>query len=224
MSDPILVAKGLKKTYGDKKLPLEILKGVDLEVCPGDALCIVGASGAGKSTLLHLLGALDRPTEGEIYFKGKLLSHLPDEELARFRNKSVGFVFQFHHLLSELTAFENAMLPARIGGEPYNRSSQKVEELFQMMGLSSRKTHYPNQLSGGEQQRVAIARALVQSPEILFADEPTGNLDTQNANKIQDLFFSLKDRLGLSLVVVTHDPNFASRFPRRLGLRDGYWN
>ncbi len=224
MSDPILSGRGLYKTYDSGEMKVEILKGLDLDIYPGEALCIVGASGAGKSTLLHILGTLDAPTAGSVFFSGRNLSLLSDIELARFRNSTLGFVFQFHHLLSEFTALENVELPARIGGLSEGEARSRAEELLGIMGLTSRRQHYPSQLSGGEQQRVAIARALVQRPQILLADEPTGNLDMQNGRMIQDLFFALRDRLGLTLVVVTHDQQFASRFPRRLQMKDGHWN
>jgi lipoprotein-releasing system ATP-binding protein len=202
---------------------LEVLRGIDLAVGAGEAACIVGSSGAGKSTLLHILGALDRPTLGKVFFKGEDLTRKTDAELADFRNRSLGFVFQFHHLLAEFTALENAMMPCRIGGLSVAESRAAAEELLEALGLRERMSHYPSELSGGEQQRVAIARALVRKPEVLMADEPTGNLDTVNGARIQDLFFELKERLRLTLVVVTHDAAFAQRFPRVLRMRDGLW-
>jgi lipoprotein-releasing system ATP-binding protein len=225
MSDPLLVAKSISKTYGDDATRvLQILKSVDLQIYPGEALCILGSSGAGKSTLLHILGTLDKPSGGELLYRGESLLKKSDAELAQFRNETMGFVFQFHHLLNEFTALENAAMPALIGGLKKSEALKKAQDLLETLGLSDRLHHYPSQLSGGEQQRVAIARALVQSPKILFADEPTGNLDRQNGRMIEDLFFALRDRLGLTLVVVTHDTQFAGRFPRRLQLRDGQWN
>lgn len=219
----LLSAHGLQKAFAQGAEKLEILKGIDLDVYAGEAVCIVGASGAGKSTLLHLLGALDRPTLGRVYYKGEDLLAKSDEDLARFRNKAIGFVFQFHHLLSEFNALENIAIPARIGGMNKREAMARAEELLSLMGLSDRATHFPAELSGGEKQRVAIARALVQKPEVLLADEPTGNLDTENGRKIQDLFFDLKRQLGLTLLVVTHDHQFAARFPRTLTLKDGLW-
>ena len=223
MSNVILSATGVEKSYPQGSSKLEILKGIDLEVHQGQALCIVGASGAGKSTLLHILGTLDQPTKGEIYFKGEKISSKSEDELAKFRNQKLGFVFQFHHLLSEFTAIENVMLPAQIAGVPTRECRIKADRLLSVLGISHRKKHYPSEMSGGEQQRIAIARALMREPEILLADEPTGNLDTENSRKIQELFFELKERLGLTLIVVTHDSRFASKFPRVLHMADGRW-
>jgi lipoprotein-releasing system ATP-binding protein len=224
MSDPLFEVRGLKKNYVMGNNNLEILKGLDLTIYQGEAISIVGSSGAGKSTFLHILGTLDRPTSGHIIYKNQDLFARNDDDLAKFRNETMGFVFQFHHLLSEFSAIENVMLPARIGGLPEREARRRAEELLQLLGLLPRKTHFPSELSGGEQQRVAIARALIQKPQVILADEPTGNLDTQNSLQIQELFFTLKQRLNLTLIVVTHDMNFASRFPRRLSLRDGHWN
>ncbi len=211
------------KSYPRGAARLEVLKGIDLEIRAGEAVCIVGSSGAGKSTLLHILGALDRPTLGKVIFKGVDLTRVNDEKLAQYRNQSMGFVFQFHHLMSEFTALENVMMPCRIGGLSVNESREIAESLLVQMGLKDRMKHYPSEMSGGEQQRVAIARALARNPEVLFADEPTGNLDTVNAARIQELFFELKERLKLTLVVVTHDNVFAERFPRVLRMKDGLW-
>lgn len=224
MSEPILQAKGVTKSYGSGDSEVQILKGIDLNIQAGEALCISGASGAGKSTLLHILGTLDTPTAGSVRFEGNELFEQSERQLADFRNKTLGFVFQFHHLLSEFTALENIEMPARIAGESKKALRERSLELAKVLGIGHRTTHYPSQLSGGEQQRVAIARALIQNPRILLADEPTGNLDAQNGRMIQDLFFALRDRYGLTLVVVTHDNTFASRFPRRLHLVDGRWN
>lgn len=223
MSDVLLKAQGLRKVYTQGEGQLEILKGIDIEIREGEAVGIIGASGAGKSTLLQIIGALDQPTEGELWFEGRGLLQMNDEELSRFRNEKMGFVFQFHHLLSELTALENVMLPGRIAGETLGPLKNRSEELLSLLGLGARKEHYPTQMSGGELQRVAIARALIRRPRILFADEPTGNLDSANSLKIQDLFFELKKTLGLTLVVVTHDRDFAARFPRVLEMSDGKW-
>ena len=224
MSDPILHARGLVKSYGKGASKINILKGVDIDIYPGDALCILGASGAGKSTLLHLMGGLDQPTAGSVSYLGQDLAAKSDKELAKFRNESMGFVFQFHHLLSEFSALENVELPARLGGLSNAQAKENALELLDVLGLKDRLNHYPSQLSGGEQQRVAIARALVQRPKILLADEPTGNLDRHNGKMIEDLFFALRERYGLTLVVVTHDASFASRFPRRMQINDGHWN
>lgn len=219
----MLKGVGLKKSYAQGTGELPILRGVDFEIRAGEAVGIVGSSGAGKSTLLHVMGTLDRPSGGQLFFEGRDLLSMSDHDLALFRNRTMGFVFQFHHLMSEFTALENVALPARIGCEKPEVANERARELLQRMGLADRATHYPSQLSGGELQRVAIARALVQKPRILFADEPTGNLDSTNSRHIQDLFFDLKESLGLSLVVVTHDRAFAQRFPRVLELKDGHW-
>lgn len=221
MSSIILSTKCVTKAYAMDGTRLEVLKGVDLNIKKGDAVCIMGVSGAGKSTLLHILGTLDMPTLGKIYYKGEDLTRKSDDQLADFRNKKMGFVFQFHHLLPELTALENVSLPARVGGVDKKEAEGKAKELLKTMGLAKRTHHYPSELSGGERQRVAIARALVQDPEILFADEPSGNLDSENGKVIQDLFFELQKELGLTLIVVTHDQEFADRFPHLYKLKNG---
>lgn len=218
-----LEARGVTKSYPMASGRLEILKGIDLTIEKGEAISIVGASGAGKSTLLHILGTLDRPTLGKVFHRGLDLTKLNDDDVAKHRNQTMGFVFQFHHLLAEFSALENVAMPLRIAGEIPQNALRVAEEQLVALGLKDRLHHRPNELSGGEQQRVAIARSIVRKPEILFADEPTGNLDTQNAAKIQDLMFELHQRLGLTLVVVTHDQAFASRFPRALRMRDGQW-
>ena len=217
----LLKTEKLCKAYVQPAGSLQVLKNVDLQLFKGEAVCIVGSSGAGKSTLLHLLGALDRPTSGNIFFNDKNLQDFSDEELASLRNEKMGFVFQFHHLLGEFTALENVMIPCLIAGLSRREAKQKAEELLFTLGLTSRTSHYPSELSGGEQQRVAIARALVRKPEVLLADEPTGNLDTQNGKIIEDLFFNLKARLGITLIVVTHNLQFASRFTKVVRLKDG---
>jgi lipoprotein-releasing system ATP-binding protein len=222
-SDDILVARGVHKIYPQGNSRLHILKGLDLSIKTGEALCIVGSSGAGKSTLLHILGTLDSPSEGSVHFRNRDLFTMGDEELAKFRNRSLGFVFQFHHLLAEFTALENVILPARIGDKSIAEAKQKAESLLVKVGLAERLHHFPSQLSGGELQRVAIARALVNDPEILFADEPTGNLDSQNGAKIQELFFDLIRSLHVTVIVVTHDIRFAQKFPRVLRMQDGNW-
>lgn len=218
-----LLARGLTKSYPMPSGRLEILRGVDLQVAKGEAVCIVGASGAGKSTLLHILGTLDRPTLGKVFHRGIDLTKMTDDELAEHRNRTMGFVFQFHHLLAEFSALENVAMPLRIGGEPMAKALQAAEEKLVMLGLKDRLHHSPSELSGGEQQRVAVARSIVRGPEILFADEPTGNLDTQNAARIQELFLELHKKMGLTLVVVTHDTGFAARFQRVMRMRDGQW-
>lgn len=223
MADVILKAVGLHRQYSQGRSQLEILKGVDLEVRKGEALCILGSSGAGKSTLLQILGSLDRPNEGRLFFNSQDLLELNDDELSKFRSKNMGFVFQFHHLLSELTAVENILLPAQILDEDFDNAKSRAQELMSWLGVSERQDHYPHELSGGELQRVAIARALINSPQVLFADEPTGNLDSSNAKKVQEIFFQLRARMNLTLVVVTHDLQFAQEFNRTLRLKDGQW-
>ncbi|MGZ3772635.1 MAG: ABC transporter ATP-binding protein [Pseudobdellovibrionaceae bacterium] len=216
-------AVDIHKSYAQGAGELEILRGVNFEIKEGEALAILGASGAGKSTLLHIMGTLDRPNRGELYFEDRNILAMNDEELSLFRNSEMGFVFQFHHLLGEFTALENVMLPCRVGGETLKAAREKALYLLEFMGLAGRSEHYPNQLSGGELQRVAIARALVRRPKILFADEPTGNLDSQTSVKIQDLFFRLREEMKLALVVVTHDLTFATRFPKVYRMKDGQW-
>lgn len=220
-SVPLLKVRGISKAYRQGVGELSILKNLDLEVLEGEAIAIVGSSGAGKSTLMHILGTLDRPDQGSLYFFEQDLLSLKDEELSQFRNEKMGFVFQFHHLLTELTALENVMLPGRIAGQGQPQTQRQGMELLEIMGLAARADHYPNELSGGELQRVAIARALVRRPKILFADEPTGNLDSVNSLKVQELFMTLKKEFGLTLIVVTHDLQFAQRFPRLLKMKDG---
>jgi len=215
----VIRATRIEKSYGS----LPILRGLDFEVAAGEAVCILGASGAGKSTFLHILGTLDRPSSGHVYFQSEDLFAKSEAELSAFRLNRLGFVFQFHHLLSEFNALENVMMPGRIAGLSVPDCRSRAQGLLDYLGLSERVTHYPSQLSGGEQQRVAIARALFHRPPILLADEPTGNLDSENSLKIQDLFFQLKEEMGLTLVVVTHDTRFASRFPRSVRMADGQW-
>lgn len=224
VAGPLLQAQCVTKSYPMGESRLEILKGIDLNINAGEAVCIVGASGAGKSTLLHILGTLDRPTLGKVFYKQTDLTRKSESALAEFRNNSMGFVFQFHHLLGEFSALENVMMPCRIGGQSVHEAKKNAEELLTLLGLGHRMNHYPSEMSGGEQQRVAIARALVRKPEVLFADEPTGNLDTSNGHLIQDLFFDLKQKMNLTLVVVTHDQGFAQKFPRVLRMRDGLWD
>ncbi len=219
----LLSATNIYKSYSQGIGELQILKGIHMQIHEGEAVGIVGTSGSGKSTLLQILGTLDRPQSGDLVYEDKNLLSMPDQELALFRNETMGFVFQFHHLMTELTALENVMLPCRIGGLSQDESREHAVDLLNLLGLAERMAHYPTQLSGGELQRVAIARALVRRPKILFADEPTGNLDSTNSGKIQDIFFLLKEKFNLSLVVVTHDLSFAQRFPRVLRLKDGQW-
>lgn len=221
MSEPILRARGLMKNYRQGVSELPILKGVDLDIKAGESISIVGSSGAGKSTLLHILGTLDKPNGGELFCENVDLLGMSEEDLAKFRNREMGFVFQTHHLLAEFNALENVMIPCRIAGDSKTAAKVKAMAQLEALGLAERVTHFPNELSGGELQRVAIARALVRRPRILFADEPTGNLDSQNSQIIQQVFFNLKEKMGLTLIVVTHDLNFARRFTRCLRISDG---
>ena len=207
----------IHKRYGD----LEVLKGVSLEVAQGEVVSIVGASGAGKTTLLQIMGTLSRPDGGRVEIDGQDVSSLGDRALSRFRNAHIGFVFQFHHLLPEFTAFENIGIPALIGRRSRAEAERRATELLAMMGLEARGGHKPSELSGGEQQRVAIARAIVNSPSVLLADEPSGNLDTHNKEEIHRLFFELRDRLGQTVVIVTHDEGLAAMADRRIAMSDG---
>ncbi len=217
----LLKGEGLYKSYPQGKGELAILKGLSLEIFKGESVCILGASGSGKSTLLHILGTLDLPQAGVLFYEGKNILNFSEDELSKFRNHEMGFVFQFHHLLPEFTALENVMIPGKIQGLSPQECQARALELLTLLGLADRGHHFPSELSGGELQRVAIARALVCRPKILFADEPTGNLDSQTAQRVQDLFFALKEQFQLTLVVVTHDLQFARRFPRTYRLQDG---
>jgi lipoprotein-releasing system ATP-binding protein len=224
MSEPQrpIEARGLRKVFtGGDGRTLTILDGLDFAVGEGEAVAVTGASGAGKSTLLHLLGALDRPTDGEILVGGRPVAGLSDEELADVRNRRIGFVFQFHHLLREFTAIENVMMPALIGGSSLAEAHGRARSLLADVGLGERMTHKPRQLSGGEQQRVAVARALVNDPVVLLADEPSGNLDTETSRLLHDLLFELRERKSLSLVIVTHNPDLARRADRQLVMTGG---
>ena len=207
----------IHKSFGT----LEVLKGVSLDVAQGEVVSIVGASGAGKTTLLQIIGTLSRPDGGRVEIDGRDVSALGDRALSQFRNERIGFVFQFHHLLAEFTAFENVCIPGLIGRRPRADVERRASELLDMMGLAARRDHKPGQLSGGEQQRVAIARALVNSPAVLLADEPSGNLDSHNRDEIHRLFFDLRERLGQTVVIVTHDENLAAMADRKITMSDG---
>ena len=211
---PFLEARGLSKTYRNAEVPVRVLEGLDLTVERGEMLAVIGPSGIGKSTLLHLLGGLDRPDQGTIHVDGRVLTAMSNDELARFRNRSVGFVFQFHHLLPEFTAVENVAMPAWIGRFPTAEALDKAAALLAELGLDARKRHFPNQLSGGEQQRVAIARALATDPLLFLADEPTGNLDLETSEKVFDLMRECHRKRGLTSVIVTHNPDLAARCDR----------
>ena len=218
----VIEAHDLAKSYrgGDGGL-IHVLDGVDLSVRRGEMVAIVGASGAGKSTLLHVLGALDRPTRGSVLLDGEPLHGRPDDQLAKIRNRKIGFVFQFHHLLREFSALENVMMPLRIAGFDLKRARSRAEELLARVGLSGRMTHRPGELSGGEQQRTAVARALAIDPAVLLADEPSGNLDHANSERLHELFSQLASDLEIAMVVVTHNRALASRADRALLLEDG---
>lgn len=219
--EPLVKISGLSKSYsnGDEP-PVVILKNVDFELYAGETLAVVGASGLGKSTFLHLLGTLDRPDKGEIYVNGVNVFTLSDEKLAVFRNREIGFVFQFHHLLTEFSALENAMLPALIAGHARPKAAKAATELLERVGLHDRLDYNVNKLSGGEQQRVALARALVMRPKLLLADEPTGNLDRDNKQVVHKLLLELNQELGTALVVVTHSVELASCMAKRITIAD----
>jgi lipoprotein-releasing system ATP-binding protein len=213
----MLKASGIFKNYGD----LPILKGIDLEVAQGEVISIVGSSGAGKTTLLQILGSLDKADKGSIELGGQILSGLSDKKLAKFRNEHIGFIFQFHQLLPEFSAVENVMLPALIRGDSKSAAKEKALKLLDILGLGSRGTHQPNELSGGEQQRVAVARSLINDPKIIFADEPSGNLDSTNSESLHKLFFEIRDEFNPSFVIVTHNNKLADMADRKLEMKDG---
>lgn len=213
----MLKASGITKSYGD----LSILKGIDLEVASGEVVSIVGSSGAGKTTLLQILGTLDRPDEGTLTIDGLSPFTMSSKELSRFRNTQIGFVFQFHQLLPEFDALENVILPALIKGDSMKEAKSKGMELLKIMGLEDRASHKPMELSGGEQQRVAVARSLVNNPKVVFADEPSGNLDSKNSQELHELFFKLRDTLGQTFIIVTHNQSLADMADRKLVMKDG---
>ena len=217
-TDSMIQLHGITKSFGS----LQVLRGIDLQVNRGEVVAIVGPSGAGKTTLLQIMGTLDRPDEGEVIIDGENVSRLSATKIAHFRNKNIGFVFQFHQLLPEFTALENVMIPALIGGTSKKEARQRAQELLDFMGLADRAEHKPNQLSGGEKQRVAVARALVNHPAVVFADEPSGSLDTHNKEELHRLFFDLRDRMGQTFVIVTHDEALASQTDHTIHMLDGY--
>jgi len=213
----MLKAKDIHKSYGQ----LQILKGVDFEVGQGEIVTIVGASGAGKSTLLNILGTLDRPDTGKLYIDNIEVSGLSNKNLSTFRNQKIGFIFQFHHLLGEFDAIENVCIPAFIAGTARKDAEKRATELLQLLGLGDRLNHKPNQLSGGEQQRVAVARALINSPSIIFADEPSGNLDSANSLELHELFIRLRKEFNQTFVIVTHNQGLADMSDRTVFMKDG---
>lgn len=221
METALISADGVRRSYGQGRGRLEVLKGVNLELGRGERVGLIGPSGAGKSTLLHILGTLDRPSEGKVYFEGDELFSKTDRELAEFRNRRIGFIFQFHHLLPEFTALENASMPARIAGLSPEEAEEKAGNLLRAVGLGERLTHRPSELSGGEQQRVALARALVLEPGIILADEPTGNLDAATGRTVHDLLVELNRKTGVTLLIATHNMELASKMDRVLRIEDG---
>lgn len=217
MNTPLVKAVDIEKSYGS----LKVLKGINLEVNSGEIVAIVGASGAGKSTLLHIIGTLDTPDTGKLMLKGLDVFSYSSKNLTAFRNKSVGFVFQFHNLLPEFSALENVMIPGWIAGRSTQDVTKRAKELLELLGLGSRLDHKPSELSGGEQQRTAVARALINDPELVLADEPSGNLDSKNAHELHQLFFDLREKLNQTFIIVTHNQEFARMADRTVEIKDG---
>ncbi len=214
----LLEGRGLVKSYGK----LQVLKGIDISIGEAEVVSIVGASGAGKSTLLHLLGTLDVPDSGEVLVHGQRISGMSNKEMARFRNRNIGFIFQFHNLLPEFSALENVCLPGFLAKRPEKEVKERATELLEMLSLGERLHHKPSEMSGGEQQRTAVARALINSPKLIFADEPSGNLDSKNADELHQIFFKLRQDLGQTFVLVTHNPVLADMADRKLTMKDGF--
>lgn len=213
----MLIAEGIHKSFGQ----LKVLKGIDIHVMDKEVVSIVGSSGAGKSTLLHILGTLDKPDSGNVLYDNRPVTNMDDNTLATFRNRTIGFVFQFHHLLPEFTALENVCIPAFIAGIPKKEAEKKAYDLLNLLNLAGRLQHKPSALSGGEQQRVAVARALINSPRIILADEPSGNLDSTSSRELHRLFFTLRDQIGQTFVIVTHNKELAGMADRTVEMKDG---
>lgn len=217
----LLEVRDLHKTYLDTGAEIQVLRGLDLDLAEGERLAIIGESGVGKSTLLHILGTLDKPTTGRVLYRGNDLSTVDEDALSDFRNRDIGFVFQFHYLLPDFNALENVMLPALIQGWDRDKASEAALKLLEKVGLKERVGHQPGKLSGGEQQRVAVARAVILSPQLILADEPTGDLDSATGEEIQDLLFSLNEEARIALIVATHNRGFAEKIGRQMELREG---
>ena len=216
----MIEAKGIYKSFGN----VDVIKGIDIHIDKGEIVTIVGASGAGKSTLLQIIGTLEKADKGNVIINGQSISAMNQKKLAAFRNKNIGFVFQFHHLLPEFTALENICIPAFIAGESKSKALSKANQLLEYLNLTERANHKPSELSGGEQQRVAVARALINNPAVILADEPSGNLDSQNAKELHELFFKLREQTGQTFVIVTHNPDLAKMADRTLTIKDGKIN
>ena len=221
MSDIILECRGLYKTYQQGDLNVEVLRGIDLSIQVGERVAIMGASGSGKSTLMHLLGGLEKPTRGEVILDGNNLSKISASKLSRLRNRSLGFIYQFHHLLGEFTLIENVAMPLLIGGQSAKNARTQAMALLQRVGLGHRMRHKPGELSGGERQRAAVARALINKPHCVLADEPTGNLDSKTAEQVYQLMLELNQELNVSFLIVTHDPELAAKMDKVLHMEDG---
>ena len=217
MNEKMIEVKNIVKSFDE----LQVLKEIDLTIYKGEVVSIVGPSGAGKTTLLQIMGTLDRADSGTVVINGMEISKLKEKELSAFRNRQIGFVFQFHQLLPEFTALENVMMPALIGGTPFGKAVKKAEEALELMGLAERASHKPAELSGGEKQRVAVARALINNPAVIFADEPSGSLDSKNKEELHQLFFDLREKLGQTFVIVTHDEGLAKLTDRTIHMVDG---
>jgi len=220
-AEPIVSVRGLEKVYRAGSSEVHVLRGIDLDIMKGEMLSVVGASGVGKSTLLHIIGGLDRPSAGTVLYEGRDVFRMDEAEIASFRNRNIGFVFQFHHLLPEFSARENVLLPAMINGSDTKAAGMRADRLLEDVGLGARGTHRPGELSGGEQQRVAIARALMVEPSVILADEPTGNLDTHTAESVHELLADLNKKMGLTFIIVTHNEKLAMRTDRTIRMVDG---